>query len=742
MSDLLINIVDDSAEKAIKDEQRDDLGSWKVAIIDDEDAVHQVTKLALADVIINERKLEFISAYSGEEGFKLLQQHPDCAVVLLDVVMEQADSGLKLADRIRSELMQNNLQIILRTGQPGYAPEEDVIARYEINDYKTKSELTHNKLYTSIATAIRSYVHLCSLEESKEGLRHVIRASANLMKERSVHEFANGVLKQINAMFNLRAQGIFCVSQRPQKGPEELSSDQHNAFQIVATSQQYTAIHGKNLQDIDDSLETQLVESALSQKQHIFGSDYSALYLSTPSQWEGVIVTKGNLDPEVIDQEILKVFCMNISLGLENAKFFSHLNEAAYTDNLTGLYSRTGLIEHAQQSYQGCEDKLTLFIVDIDYFHEIIDSLGYDFGSEVLKKMAFQLRQSFVSEAIIARLHTDVFAIALPDSKLDIKAVSKICSKPLIVEGNSIRLGVTLGEAHEHAGQYKLNADELLRHAEIALKVAKEEHRGAGKCFEPQFEQDKRSRLDMLADFRNGLAQHELFLVLQPKVAVHHQRIVGYEALIRWQHPQKGLIPPVAFIPIVEHSGLYFELDLYVFKQALMLLNNHPEIDQPVSINISANSLHHHDFISELKKLMAQYDVDIARIEIEITENALIRSDMAILHLRALKALGFVLCLDDFGAGYSSLAYLAKLPLDVIKIDRSFVSSIDHSDSALAILKGMLQICQQLNKRIVVEGVETAEQLSLIKSLGVEVVQGFYFYKPMHLEQVLSLHKQ
>ena len=148
--------------------------------------------------------------------------------------------------------------------------------------------------------------------------------------------------------------------------------------------------------------------------------------------------------------------------------------------------------------------------------------------------------------------------------------------------------------------------------------------------------------------------------------------VVGYEALVRWQHPEKGLIPPNAFIPVVEQSGLYFELDMYVFRSALNIVKQYPQINKPISVNISANSLHHTDFIDELKVIIKEEKADLSNIELEITENALVRSDMAIQHLNSLKELGFILCLDDFGAGYSSLGYLLKLPLDVIKIDQCF----------------------------------------------------------------------
>jgi len=733
MSDFILNLVDDDEEIEIVNSQ-----CWKVAIIDDEASVHDVTKLALSNTKIQGKKLEFISAYTGEEGFTLLKDNPDCAVVLLDVVMESSDAGLLLAQRIRTELKQANLQIILRTGQPGYAPEEDIISKYEINDYKTKSELTRDKLFTSLATAIRSYSHLQALESSKEGLKNVINASASLMKERSINEFASGVLQQINALFHLSAQGIFCVSQKPLQGPNDFECTKSNAFLVVATTQAYNDMYGKDINDVSASVASSIAQKALSKKEHVLESNFTALYLSTPSKWQGVVVIEGDLNLSDVDEELLKVFCLNIAVGLENAKFFSHLNRSAYYDSVTDLFNREGLVQSSNAIKKQARRTISLFIIDIDYFHDITDSLGFEFSNDVLIAMTSILKRIFHQDATIARLHSDVFAVLVADSQWSLKSLVNECSRPFMLEGNSMRLGVSLGEAHSDIEEEAVDIEKLFRHAKMALKVAKESKRGMAQAFEPQFEKDTLSRRTVLAEFRNALVQQELFLMLQPKASMSTGEVVGYEALVRWQHPEKGLIPPNAFIPIVEQAGLYFELDMYVFRSSLNIIKQYPQINKPVSVNISANSLHHHEFIDELKAILKEENADLTNIELEITENALVRSDMAIQHLNALKELGFTLCLDDFGAGYSSLAYLVKLPLDVIKIDRAFISYITEDQNSLVLLKGMLQICNDLNKKVVLEGVETQEQVDLLTQYDVDVAQGFFYFKPMPIDEILK----
>jgi diguanylate cyclase (GGDEF)-like protein len=737
MSDLLIQFVDEDDDHNDGESANSNELFWLIAIVDDEKSIHDVTKLALSDTRIHGRSLKFISAFSGAEGYELLQDNPECAVVLLDVVMETSDAGLLLAERIRQELKRDNLQIILRTGQPGYAPEEDIISRYEINDYKTKNELTRDKLFTSIATALRSYSHLQALEESKKGLKNVIHASASLMKERSINEFANGVLQQINALFHLSAQGIFCVSQRPLKGPHEFSSSLSNSFLVVAATSHYNDIYGKDIHDVTSGIAAHIAQQALSEKQNVLQDNFSALYLSTPSKWQGVVVIEGGLNSSEVDEELLKVFCLNIAVGLENAKFFTHLNRSAYYDSLTDVYNREGFVQFAKSINSQAKKSVNLYIIDIDYFHDITDGLGAEFSNEVLIAMTSIIKRIFQNKANIARLHSDVFAVLVADSTWSLKNLVNECSRPFMVSNNSMRLGVSLGEAHSDIERDDFDIEVLLRHAKMALKVAKESKRGMAQAFEPQFEKDTLSRRNVLAEFRNALVQEELFLMLQPKTSMSSGEVVGYEALVRWQHPEKGLIPPNAFIPIVEQAGLYFELDMYVFRKSLNIIKQYPQINKPISVNISANSLHHHDFIDELKAIIKQENADLSNIELEITENALVRSDMAIQHLNALKDIGFVLCLDDFGAGYSSLGYLLKLPLDVIKIDRAFISYITEDKRALFLLKGMLQICHDLNKKVVVEGVETQEQVDLLVQYDVDVAQGFFYFRPMPITEIL-----
>ena len=263
-----------------------------------------------------------------------------------------------------------------------------------------------------------------------------------------------------------------------------------------------------------------------------------------------------------------------------------------------------------------------------------------------------------------------------------------------------------------------------------------------GKCqeFLLTFEDNIKTQLDLLANLRDALANEDLVLYLQPKVSLERNQIVGYEALIRWPHQTKGMIPPSSFIPIAEKQVFLLTWIFMCFTKQQKFLKKIPRSICLFSINISSTSLLHSDFIDALKLLWQKYPFDISKIELEVTEGAFIRSDLAINQCNELKALGFTLCLDDFGTGHSSLSYLLKLPMDVIKIDRSFVIAIPEDHKALILLQGIIDICHELGKSIVVEGVETQEQIDFLKKQNVDVVQGFFYFKPMPVNDIIAIN--
>src|SRR5712692_8044541 len=275
--DDIVHLIDDPGDEPPPEEGR----RWKVAVIDDEPAVHDGTRFALADYKLNGQGLEILSAYSAAEGRDLMRKHPDVAVVLLDVIMESDAAGLDLVQFIRNELKNETVRIILRTGQPGQAPERRVIVDYDINDYKAKTELTADKLFTSLTAALRSHEQLQRMVETRRGLEIIIEAASTLFDFKSMQRLAEGVLTQIGSLLNVDCAGIL-VLREPQNS--------HEAFSVLAGSGCYSRFTGTDASDMIDHDLRRLVEEAFGRRRHEFLPERSVLYMQTGSGREIVVL--------------------------------------------------------------------------------------------------------------------------------------------------------------------------------------------------------------------------------------------------------------------------------------------------------------------------------------------------------------------------------------------------------------------------------------------------------------------
>jgi signal transduction histidine kinase len=309
----LIRVIDDSGAAA---EQPS--AAWKVAIIDDDPAVHEGTRFALYDYSLNGQGIEILSAYSAEEGRELMRAHPDIAVVLLDVVMETDDAGLALVDHIRSQLKNETVRIILRTGQPGQAPERRVIVEYDINDYKAKTELTADKLFTSLTASLRGYQQLQRMVETRRGLEMIIEGAATLYDLKSMQKLAEGVLTQIASLLNVECGGILVLREG---APRE-------RFSVLAGSGCYRHLAGLAGADKLDQTLRQAVQSAFERRTHEFQPKLSVLYLRTATGREVVVVLETTRPLTPTDRSLVEVFCSRLSVAFDNVILYEELHEA------------------------------------------------------------------------------------------------------------------------------------------------------------------------------------------------------------------------------------------------------------------------------------------------------------------------------------------------------------------------------------------------------------------------------
>ena len=415
----------------------------------------------------------------------------------------------------------------------------------------------------------------------------------------------------------------------------------------------------------------------------------------------------------------------------------------AQHDALTGLPNRLLFHERLNEALahlRGHGEKLAILYLDLDQFKNVNDTLGHPAGDLLLKGVADRLRMCLRDTDIVARFGGDEFAVlqmglAGPDeaSKLADRIVT-LLSEPYDIEGQQIMIGASVGIALAPVdGEC---ADVLLRNADMALYGAKEDGRRIFRFFEPGMDVRLRTRRALELDLRNALAASEFELYYQPLVVLETGVISGFEALLRWRHPQRGMVPPSEFIPLTEEIGLIVPLGEWVLRQACAEAAAWPG-DLKVAVNLSSVQFKQGNLIEIVFSALASAGLPAARLELEITESILLeesKANLATLH--KLRALGVGISMDDFGTGYSGMSYLRAFPFDKIKIDRSFISELGASQDCMAIVLAITKLGLSLGIRTTAEGVETEEQRELLRKQGCTEMQGYLFSRPMPASEI------
>ncbi|MBK1650124.1 diguanylate cyclase [Rhabdochromatium marinum] len=397
------------------------LRNWNVLVVDDDVEVHTVTRMILSKMRYKERGITILSAYSAAEAHALLQRERDIAAILLDVVMETDDAGLRLVKTIREELGNSATRIILRTGQPGQAPEERVIVDYDINDYKAKSELTAQKLFTTVMAALRSFETIVSLEKTRNGLEKILDSTDTLFQVHSLQQFASGVLTQLSAFLGCQPNGVIYMQRSPVALNEDLSSC--NDMTIMASSGEYRDCLNCTM-DGDCKHQNMLAfaRQALVTRQNQLGDEYTAIYLGNGDNHATVALLHEGLGvPDASDRKLLEVFSSKIAIALANALNYQKMvtaEQAATTDFLTGLDNRRQLLRLglplvARAHRAGTS--LAVAMLDIDHFKRINDTWGHDAGDEVLSRVGQMMKTRFRNSDVVARFGGEEFCVIATD---------------------------------------------------------------------------------------------------------------------------------------------------------------------------------------------------------------------------------------------------------------------------------------------------------------------------------------
>ena len=374
-----------------------------------------------------------------------------------------------------------------------------------------------------------------------------------------------------------------------------------------------------------------------------------------------------------------------------------------------------------------------VFYIDLDHFKDVNDTLGHPVGDELIRNVTLRLSRTMRGEDLVARLGGDEFAVITTETgdhaALEVIAnrIIAALSAPYSINSHTIVIGASIGIAV--IDQRTEGAADIMRYADMALYRAKNEGRNRACIYDAEMDADMSNRKLVEQDLREAIESGRLQVLYQPIVNASGETVVGVEALARWPHPTRGIISPNDFIPIAEHSGLILELGAWVLRRACLDGMAWPKLT--VAVNVSPLQFRQSDFVDMVERILAETGFDPARLELEITESTLIGNvDNAESAMRRLKALGVRLALDDFGTGYSSLHYLRRFPFDKLKIDRSFVLSIEKTADAAAIVHAVVSLGRGLGMKVTAEGVETADQHLFLRAAGVHTMQGFRFGRP------------
>jgi diguanylate cyclase (GGDEF)-like protein/PAS domain S-box-containing protein len=430
----------------------------------------------------------------------------------------------------------------------------------------------------------------------------------------------------------------------------------------------------------------------------------------------------------------------------------AELERRASHDPLTGLPNRYAFVDRLgmalQRTKRGKEGrKVGVLFMDLDGFKNVNDSLGHEAGDRLLVALAERLKNRLRPDDVIARFGGDEFAVLLetvenPSEVIRVaQRIAETLQEPFTVNDHQVNLSTSVGIA---LGSARTNDDPegMLRNADAAMYRAKEQGPGRYAAFDPAIQTRAQERLELETELRRALEQGEFVLYYQPEVSLHDGSMVGFEALLRWRHPERGLLKPSAFMPLAEETDLIVPIGRWVLEEACQQAKRWEEKypsapPTTMEVNLSSRQLARRGLVRTIEEALTRAGVEAHTLALDLTETVLIKaSEDDAQALETLKKMGVRLYLDDFGTGYSSLSYLMRLPVDLVKVDRPFVKWLGEKATDTALVRMIIDLCHTLGVEVLAEGVETSEQAALLRDMGCDMGQGYYFAGPLPGEEL------
>lgn len=540
----------------------------------------------------------------------------------------------------------------------------------------------------------------------------------------SVTNYLAFQLNKINEIVGLSG-GALCVS----RAGHLLEKDGDDLFVIGAINEFLPLLRQKALDGLPKRL-AKLTQYCLKSRSHYYLSKDNLLYLNH-SGLESVIYFESETELEHTAQKIVETCASQISIGLENVNLFRKLKQTSFNDWLTQLPNRNEFINLISTMKVNTNNKQNLALVDLSHFSDVNDGLGQDIGNSLLVAVAKRLSNSFCDEIKIGRITGDVFGIIGDAGFVEANIINDLFRTSFSIGVHALQVNVNIGFCEV---QSNVDAIYQLRCGNVALNHAKKSISTNWVAYTPAMDEEIRKRLDIIRNLQHDFEREKLEVWYQPQIDLVSEKTIGVEALLRWRDDSGKFISPEVFVPLAEYSGLIVEIGKWVLAESVrrlkvLIATGYPPIR--MAVNVSVLQFRDRDFVDYVKYIVDLHGIPPSLLELEVTESVVMdEPEIVIQALDKLKKFGILIAIDDFGTGFSSMSYIQKLPLDRLKIDRSFVKDIDTNKSAF-IAQAIVNLGKQLGLTTIAEGVENRAQASQMLKLGTDEAQGYLFAKPM-----------